>query len=290
MTFDLFDLTLKTADELDILFEGLATAGAVGTLTDTNDLQTVFSDDHFNRGTVWIVRDAAGAGAAPEGEFTRVSDFVSSTGVVTFRDNLTAAPAAGDLYAIATNEYRLDTIIRQINKVLRDIMVETTDITTITTAADQTEYSLPTAMLDEGIEVWIQGKTNDTNDYKWQPYHDWYIQETATGTANKLVFHTQPPYPYLLKVVYWIPHDQLYTNSDQLHEGVDINRVALQAAVECMKWKKNQPGVHKKDFDGRIAELTARAERAKWSSPLGRVNVKLASWGENVLYLEIEDD
>lgn len=289
MTYDLFDLTLRVAKELDVLFEGLATAGAVGTLTDTNDLQTVFSDDHWNRGTVWIERDAAGAGAAPEGEFTRVSDFVSSTGVVTFRDNLTAAPGAGDLYGIATQEYRLDTIINQINKVLRDLMVETTDITTITTAADQTEYSLPTAILDERIKVYIQGKTNDTDDYKWQRYHDWYIQETATGTANKLVFHTQPPYPYLLKVVYWIPHDQLYTNSDQLHEDVDINRVALQAAVECMKWKKNQSGVHKSDFDTRIAELTARAERAKWRSPLVRDTIKLASWGESMIYLDIED-
>lgn len=289
MTYTLFDITLRVAKELDIALESIATGGAVGTLTDTNELQTNYSDDHFNRGTVWIVRDAAGAGAAPQGEFTRLTDFVSSTGVVTFRDNLTVAPAAGDLYAITNREYRLDTIINQVNKVLRGIMIANEDITTITTDGDQTEYNLPEAVLDEDIEVYIQGKTDDVDDYKWQKMHDWYIRETGIGTAKKLVFVTQPPEPYLLRVVYWTPHDQLYDADDELMESVDLNRVGVEAALECLRWKKSRPGTHKKDLDRRISEMGARAERAKWNAPLGRVHVKLATWGDVDRYIELED-
>lgn len=289
MTYTLFDITLRVAKELDIALESIATGGAVGTLTDTNELQTNYSDDHWNRGTVWMIYDAAGAGAAPQGEFTRLTDFVSATGVVTFRDNLTVAVAADDVYAIANREYRLDTIINQVNKVLRGLMVRVEDISTITTAEEQTEYDLPAALLDEDIEVWIQGKTDDTDDYKWTPLHGWYIRETSTGTAKKLVFKTQPPYPYLLRLVYWTPHNQLYSAGDELRESVDLNRVGLAAALECLMWKKSQPGVHKKDLDRRVAEMAGRTERARWASPLGRTHVKLATWGDTEKYIELEE-
>lgn len=289
MTYTLFDLTLRVARELGGILEGLATAGDAASLTDDNDLKNVFSDDHFNRGTLWLTYDAAGAGAAPQGEFTRVSDFVGSTGVVSFRDNLTAAVGAGDEYALSNRAYRLDTIIRMVNRVLRGIMVPTDDISTITTAAEQTEYDLPLAVLDPDIEVWIQGKTSDTNDYKWQRVHDWYVKETGRGVANKLIFRTQPPQPYLLRLVYNIPHAEMHAASDQLMERIDINRVALAAALECLQWKSAQPGVHQKDLDRRIATMSAEAERAKWAAPLGNVHVKLATWGDTNRYLDTED-
>jgi len=289
MTYDLFDITLKVAEELSIVQKGIATAGAVGTLTDANDLLGVFSDDHWNHGTVWIEYDAAGAGAAPEGEFTRISDFVGSTGVVTFRDNLTVAPGAGDWYAIANQEYRLDTIISAVNRVLVQTMVETEDIASITTAGDQTEYDLPAALLDQNLDVYIQGKTDDTDDYKWQPMDGWYIRQQAAGTQKKLVFKVQPPYPYLLRLVYYVPHAPLRSASDQLHEYVDFNALVMQVVVELLRRKRNQPGVHVKDLERRIDEATAKAERAKWNAGKGRVHLKLPDWGESFISIEIED-
>lgn len=287
MTYTLFDITLRAAQELSVAIDSLATDGAVGTLTDINELLGNYSDDHFNRGTVWIVSDTAGA--APQGEFTRLTDFVSATGVATFRDNLTAAVGAGDVYSIANREYRLDTLINQVNKVLRGLMVMTEDITTITTAAEQTEYDLPAAILDDDIDVYIQGKTGDTNDYKWQRIHGWYIRETGTGTAKKLVFKTQPPQPYLLRLVYWTPHEQLFAAADELRESVDLNRVGLETALECLKWKKAQPGTHKKDLDQRIQDMTRRTEQARWASPLSRTHVRLATWGSHSQYTQPED-
>jgi hypothetical protein len=168
-------------------------------------------------------------------------------------------------------------------------MIPTEDISTITTATDQTEYDLPTAVLDQDIEVYIQGKTGDTDDYRWQPYHDWYIRQAVAGTAKLLTFRTPPPVGYLLRIVYYLPHANLYTSTDKLHEIVDVNRVVLQATLNCLKWKIRRPGVHKQDLDQWIGELTARAERAKWAEPMGRNHIKLASWGDQTPWLEIDD-
>lgn len=287
MTYNLFDLTLKVAKELEVVYSGLATGGSTTTVIDTNNL-AAFANDHWNLGTVWIERDAGGAGAAPQGEYARVSDFAQGTSTVTMAA-VSVAVAAGDLYGIANKEYKLDTIIAQINRALREIMVPTEDIVSITTATDQTEYNLPAAVLDQDIEVYIQGKTGDTNDYRWQPYHDWYIRQAAAGTAKLLTFKTQPPYPYLLRIVYYLPHADLYASTDRLHEMVDVNRIVLQAALNCLRHKIWQPGVHKQDLDQRIGDMTARAERAKWAQPMGRTHVKLASWGEQTHWIEIED-
>lgn len=290
MTFNLFDITLRVAQELGITIDGTATAGAVNSLTDTVALQNgQYGDDFFNNGTLWLVRDAGGLGAAPQGEYARISDFVKTTGVVSLSTSLTVAIASGDTYALANKEYPRDTIINQINKVLRAIFVMTEDISTITTASDQTEYNLPAALLDQDIEVFIQGKTLDTNDYKWQQMYDWYIRQTASGTQKLLVFKTQPPEPYLLRLVYYIPHAQLSAATDKLHESADLNRVALESALECLRWKRNQPGVHKADIEMRIGEMTSRSERAKWTQPMGHTHVKLATWGDVEQYIEIED-
>ena len=47
-----------------------------------------------NGGTAWVIYDGGAAGAAPENEYSVVSDFANSTGTVTLRTTLTAAVAA----------------------------------------------------------------------------------------------------------------------------------------------------------------------------------------------------
>ena len=62
MTYTLANLTYRTARELDIVYEGTATGGSDTTLIDTNQLDQ--ANDYWNDGTVWILEDAGGAGAA----------------------------------------------------------------------------------------------------------------------------------------------------------------------------------------------------------------------------------
>lgn len=270
MAYTLYDLVIRVARELETLKEGTATGGSTTTVIDTVYLANRYEDDHFNAGQAFILYDAGGASAAPEGEWARITDFVKSTGVVTC-GTLTAAVAAGDRYAVMDDRFTLDEIIQGINRVLGETPIEVTDITTMDTAADQLEYNLPTGMLDRNIQVWLQQDTNDADANQWTLITDWYIQETSTGTAKLLVFWQQPAYPYALKVVYRIYHPALYARTDKLREDIDIIKIAYLAAYRCLLNKFAERGVADPLMERRLQEMGARAEMMRARHP-NRIN------------------
>lgn len=243
----LFDLTYQLARKLGATSEGVATGGSTSTLVDTVELTQ--DDDFWNGGTVWVLYDAGGAGAAPQGEYSVVSDFATNTDTATLRTTLTAAIAAGDRYAIARTRYPLHILIAKLNEAIQEVgPLEITDITTITTAADQTEHSLP-ANVHEVRQVWLQ--TNiDTNDNQWTPVTDWKIQKSATGTADKIIL---PQYTagYLIKLVYWGYHSALYAATSVLDDSIHPDRVISNAAVGCLLWRKAKVG----ESDSSINEM-----------------------------------
>lgn len=201
---NLFDLTLDLARLLEIVAEGVATGGSTTTIVDT--VERTQDDDYWNGGAAWITYDSAGAGAAPQGEYGFISDFANSSSTITLRDALTAAVASGDRYAVATPRYPLYILIQKINEVLNTI--EKTDTSTVTIAASQLEYSLPTDCMNLK-QVWIQTDSDDADANGWEVIHDWYEQKTATGTANLLVLRRQFPTGYAVKLVYEPYHSTL---------------------------------------------------------------------------------
>lgn len=275
MAYTLYDVVLKTARELEVIVEGTATAGATTSITDTVYLQNRYEDDFFNAGQAFILYDAGGAGAAPQGEWGRITDFVKSTGVVTITA-VSAAVAAGDRYALMDDTYTLDDLIGAINRVLMEIPIEVVDLTSVDTATNQLEYTLPTGILDNNIEVWIQQQTGDTDANMWEITHAWYIQETTTGTGKLLVFYVQPPYDYDVKLVYRTPHPALYARTDKLRESVDINRVALMSAYRAMLHKYAKRGVVDPAIERRMQELFGRAELMRARNPLQKTEIKLS--------------
>jgi hypothetical protein len=229
---NLFDLTYELASELGILYESLATGGSTTTVVDT--VRLTQADDYWNLGTVWITYDSAGAGAAPQGEYGRISDFVASTDTATIA-TVSAAVASGDRYAIADKRFRLDDLILAVNRAIRDIgSIPTVDTTSLDTAAAQTEYTLPAAANNDLRQVWLQTKTNDANDNQWVQLRNWYIKRTAANTADVLVFKQQPQYTRDVMLVYMAPHSALVASTDYLHETIDYRRVLYKAAVHAM--------------------------------------------------------
>jgi hypothetical protein len=231
MTQNLFDLTYQLAIELGTVYEGLATGGSTTTVVDT--LRRTESDDTWNGGTLWVTYDAAGAGAAPQGEYARVTDFVNSTATLTV-ETVTAV-ASGDRYALTDKKYPLEDLQMAVNRAIRDIgPVPVTNSTAIDTATAQTEYTLPTAANDDLREVWLQWITNDANDNQWYPVRNWYLQRTAAGTADTLVFPEQPMYPRDVKLVYMAPHAALVASTDKLAETINYKRVIYRATVHAL--------------------------------------------------------
>jgi len=276
MAFTLFDISYAVSKLIAPIFEGVATAGSATSITDTVRLQNVFGDDHFTLGTAWILYDAGGAGASPQGKMARITDFVQSTGVVTMT-TVTDAVAAGDRYSLMNKRYDLDRIIANINTVLARLKVPTEDSTSLDTAADQLEYTLPAAVLDEEIEVFIQNRTNATTSNEWTRMHNWYIAETGTGVQKKLIFRSQPLYVRDLKIRYYLPHPALYVAADKLREGVSIEQVVYNAAAMTLRDEMNMMSSSDKALGARIQSLEEMARM--WTPASNRQSHKLATFG-----------
>jgi hypothetical protein len=279
--YTLFDIAYRVARELSIVHEGTATSGSTTTTVDNIFLKDRFPDDHFKAGTIFIIYVASHVPfpphAPPEREWARITDFAESTGMVT-HVALTAAVGAGDRYAVCNPEYTIDTIIQNTNAILSELEIPNVDISTIDTAENTTEYTLPTGVLDQNVKVWIQRSTV-TNQNLWIEYHDWYIAETVTGTAKKLIFRHQPPEPWDVKLEYWLPHPALYLNTEKLAESLNINRIVAEAALKCLLWKKAQKAQDDPILDQRITELMGRVVILRSKYPNKKPEIKLANYG-----------
>ena len=285
-TFNLFWLTYMLSSELRQTREGSATGGSTTTTIDTAVLSQ-YEDDYFNYndlGTVWIIEDAGGAGAAPQGEFARVTNFVSTTSTLT-HEAVTVDVAAGDRYALADDTFPLNQLIHGINNALRDVGVMTfEDTTTVQIDTEQTEYTLPFMPGGKLLQVWEQTVTNDANDNRWRkcPKSAWYVAETGIGTAKKLIFNYQYPEDSYMKLVYTSNHPVLSASTDEVWEGIPLKNILYTAAVEVLRWKKQELDTEKYDTELiKYEDLTLRLnpvdlpqeEYASWDLGLGRQQI-----------------
>jgi hypothetical protein len=246
----LFDVAMRVHRELGQLTEGVATGGSTSTILDANE-RTDKDDDYWNGGTAYVVYDAAGAGAAPEGEFSFISDFTKTTGTIALRTTLTAAVAAGDWYAVAKKRYSLYKVTECINAALQrfgDIV--TIDTTSLDTAASQTELTLPVAASVDLREVWIQGRVSDDDDNKWIKIHNWRTKKTAGGTGDTLILPVQYVADRDIMLVYLAPHAQVRVASATIDESVPVDRLVYEAALRCLMWRFSKVG----DGDPRLVE------------------------------------
>jgi hypothetical protein len=269
MTDTLSTVTYRTARELGVVAEGEATGGTTTTLIDTLNLTQ--ADDYWSGGSVWILDDAGGAGAAPEGEWARVTDFDNGTSKATI-EAITVAPAAGDHYAIGKKRYPLDILIQKVNQALEDLgKITITDTTSVDTAANQTEITLPAAIdYDNLREVWLQTQTGDADDNRWDllDKDKWYVQKTATGTQDLLVFRYQLPTSRDLKLVYVDKHPQLYDYNDKVDESVDPIRLVYEAAARCIMWRRQKVGSMDPTLPAQLRDLQAKAAKAEAMQPI----------------------
>jgi len=261
MTTTLFELTYNVAREITTVREGTATGGSTTTIADTNE--RLEPDDYWNRGSAWILYDGAGSAAAPQGEFSIISDFANTGGIVTLRTTLTTAVASTDRYALSVKKFPMDILIQSVNRALFDMgKVPTTDITTIDSATNQTEYDLPVAANLDLREVWLETNTDDANDFRWKKQYNWYVQRTAIGTADLLVLPYQWPSDREIKIVYVAPHAELYTASAKMSESIPPERIVYKAAYHALKWYAMRNPNNKAAIDDmdRYEKIAARKE------------------------------
>ncbi len=267
MTDTLFELTRATAETIGqgVYIEGVATGGSTTSIVDGNDRDE--ADDYWNKGTAWIIYDAGGAAAAPQGEYSIISDFTSSSGTITLRSTLTTAVASGDRYALCKKRFKLnEMLIPMVNRALYELgPMPFVDTSSISTESSKTEYNLPAAVSDLR-RVYVQGYTDDSDDNRWEEVYGWDVEVTATGTADKLIFPYQLASGLYVKLEYVGRHPRLVNASDKMAEGIDIRRVVNFAAAAAIRAYMDKTDDN--TYEAAYVHLMGAAEEYKLKNPL----------------------
>ena len=214
---NLYDILLRVYDELGELRYGLATGGSSTTLVDSG---LGGANDDWNQGTVFVVEADA---AAPEGEYAEVTDYVSSSGTLTFAssgiDGISSAPASDDEYALASDDYPLDKMRGLVNRALVRMGYVPTVVETLTTEANRKEYPVGRT---EGIRRVYISQVSTANNEGWVEMFNWRQE------LNVLIFRRQPPTGETIKFVDMSSHSRLAANSDTLNDEVPLNRIVAE--------------------------------------------------------------
>lgn len=238
----------------------LATGGSTSTAIDTklaDELEDGNQDDIYNGGTLIVIEDAGGANAAPEGELSRITDYVASTTTLTLSPAVTAI-ASGDRILIAGPEFPLYDMIEVVNDALRDIGDVPKYDTSITTADSQTEYTLPVAVKGAKIISVEIPTTTDTNDNQWKPVA-WREGFSAAGSSGTLIL-PQLSSGYTVRIGYHTKHIRVSGYADYIDEYFHPRLVDAAVFVHALKWRNSVDAL----AGGRDQEKTALEQQA-WS-------------------------
>lgn len=259
---NLFDVLVQAGRNLDALIEGLATGGSTSTIADTFLTSLGYQDDHFNGGTAFLIRDAGGASAAPQGESRLVSDFANTGGVVTVTPVFSAEPAAGDNYGVMANRFPKYQLISKVNESLQEMGdIPTVDISSITTASADQEYAVPVAAKRDLRQVWIARST--AAPYRWEPIQQYTVEGAGANSVGNLLFPFQPPAGFLLKLVYMAPHPYVQADTDKISDFVGLDWLSLAASVKAATWRMQQAGADEEDLTALANNLMSREARAR---------------------------
>lgn len=215
----------------------IATGGTTTTLVDSTFAGQGKDNDYLD-GTVIILRDVAGTGAAPEGEFKRISSSTDSSGTLTF-DAMSAAPAAGDTYMRVDSYFTLQNMIKHANAGLRSLgELANVDTVTLDTVTEQTEYTMAVAWKRrEPIRIDIQGKTTAANDNKWYPLDDWAYVPASPGSTGLIEFKHQPTANRDLRIWYYEDHPQLTGYNGAVAEVIHPSLAVAATVYEALRWQ-----------------------------------------------------
>jgi hypothetical protein len=243
MTFTLNDLMIGAYRRAGLLNVGtLSTSISSGSPTSFKDesLATETSDDDFNNGTFFFIRGST----LVNGQFRRISDYVSASGEFTLSAAITLATgvSSGVTYGYTTPELGQDLMIELANDSLQSIGdFVFIDKNTITSSAAQTEYQMETAWKrSKPIQIDLQTDISSTAlRNAWEPVTQWEYEPASAGsTAGRIIFGRYLPVGRKLRIWYEGPHAQVTTSSAAIDERIHPE-LAVALLVERMYEYRN---------------------------------------------------
>lgn len=262
-----FEILLQAARNLEAIVESKATSnGTTTTLYDTG-LATMYRDDDFNGGALFIKQNAA-VGFTPR--IVVVTDFTSATGKIDFAaGQITSATALNDLYGVMAKRYPAYLLRQKLNELLREIKTETEVLT-----GDPPGY-FSCASLVNGQMAWTDVRTiqriefgrASATDRQWRPVTRWALN-------GGLLRFNDPSIPdsadYVLRITVIDTLDEVTSDSATIPDKYPVEWLSLEVALKCARWRLFQAGKDDKQLTTLINDLMTRRDKA-------RARVRLAS-------------
>jgi hypothetical protein len=214
-------------------FRGTVVSGTNATIIDDSagSPLTDKSEDELLKATLILVRDAAGGDLAPQGEFSVITAFDTTTKQMTFSPVLSGAVGVGDEYMVVFPQYPLVELRRLANISLASVGKIALWDNSLDVVDGQTEYDLPVSIKSaEPLSVWMDFGNGYTQ------VSDYYIRPSAAGTVGTLVFSDSYSSDKCLGIMYADVHPEVYDFDDAIHETVDKNLVEIYLAVQVITW------------------------------------------------------
>jgi len=239
--YNLTDLLQDAYRELGQLnISTVDSTSSATTVVDTQVADKIGGDEAWVDGTIFIILDGTTAGTDPEGKFAIITAWAEATGTFTFA-TMTGSPASGDTYGYANDMYPLNQMIELANDALRTLGdIPLIDITTLDTAASQTEYTYAVAWKrSPPIKVEIQTKLSDADDFKWKEIHGWHYRPATAGSTGLLVL-PQPIASRDLAIWYMDRHPRVNAYGDPILKAIPPE-LAKRALVEkALQWQNRR--------------------------------------------------
>ena len=211
--------------------------GSTTTFVDTTIDIDVLDADSAEDATLLITFDAAGASAAPENEFNRISSMTESSFTLTVDTAFTVAPAAGDEAMVISNEFPLIELKRIANATLKDLGYFPLKDVTLTSAANQTEYTCPTGIDPANItRIEYQGYTDDADDNQWVTVSNWSYRR-LTPSGNTILILPQLTASRTIAISYMGPHPAVTAYSSVIDRAVSPRHASWAMAAALWAWK-----------------------------------------------------
>lgn len=294
MAQTLFHAVYQLAAKLQILLEGRQTGSSSQTVIE-DSLFLTQGDDYWNGGTVFAVDTQ---GAAPERQFAIVTDFADTNNRITHQ-GFTVSLANGAPYAVAKPLFPLPLMIQKINTVLRRLgEVEWMWIGGLVTAENTREYAVDVdgpgpSEIREVTGVWMQGQDSSDSDvgtvafreYLWQALQGWEVWREgplnqSSDVALRLVFPYALPSGRYLALRCLGLHPMVSSYGQVLYLPVPLERVVIEAAVECLEWYQYRHKGGDKTLEQLLGLYRQEAQMLAQRYPLRqKASVKLAEIG-----------
>ncbi len=259
---------LGVVDPLTGLFS--ATGGSTTTIINTNwgNLPDPPEEDFAKSYLALITRDAGGAGAAPEMEYSLVSAYVETSQTLTV-GTITAVGAGDTIMLAPQDKYPIDIVLFAANRALQRLGDIVLPDTSLTSADAQTEYAVPLALKRRPpLAVYYQGSTSDSNDNQWVLVTNWRFASATAGTTG-LLYLPQIPAGRTILLYYKGVHPLLTAYNSPIVETIHPEIISLATKIALYEWWNSQ---------GNGEDIDVWKEATKWPQQLALAKAENPIW------------